>query len=120
MASAEQRVFMARDSATANEVRENPVPFFRPGESYVDQGLLRRQHLTERTAGIVLLACAAVSVLTTMGIVVVLLAQAVNFFDDVSVREFLTGTTWTALFPKQQQWGVLPLVSATIVVTLLS
>jgi hypothetical protein len=32
----------------------------------------------------------------------------------------LTGTSWTALFPKQQHWGVLPLVSATIVVTLLS
>jgi phosphate transport system permease protein len=120
MASAEQRVFMARDSATTGEVREDTLPFFRPGQSYVDPQLLRRQHITERTAGVVLLACAAVSVLTTIGIVLVLLAQAVNFFNDVSVREFLTGTSWTALFPKQQHWGVLPLVSATIVVTLLS
>ncbi|HET9660096.1 MAG TPA: phosphate ABC transporter permease subunit PstC [Thermomicrobiales bacterium] len=111
---------MARDSATTGETRKDSVPFFRPGESNVDPSLLRRQHLTERTAGIVLLACATVSVLTTIGIVVVLLAQAVKFFSDVPVREFLTGTTWTALFPKQQQWGVLPLVSATIVVTILS
>jgi phosphate transport system permease protein len=111
---------MVRDSATTGEVREDTLPFFRPGQSYVDPQLLRRQHITERTAGVVLLACAAVSVLTTIGIVLVLLAQAVNFFDDVSVREFLTGTSWTALFPKQQHWGVLPLVSATIVVTLLS
>lgn len=111
---------MPSESATTDQVRGDSAPFFRPGESYVDQKLLRRQHLTERTAGIVLLACAAVSVLTTIGIVVILLAQAVNFFDDVPIRDFLTGTTWTALFPKQQQWGVLPLVSATLVVTLLS
>jgi phosphate transport system permease protein len=59
-------------------------------------------------------------VLTTIGIIVVLLAQAVNFFADVPVVDFLTGTTWTALFQNQQAWGVLPLVSATLMVTLLS
>ncbi|MCA9859949.1 MAG: phosphate ABC transporter permease subunit PstC [Thermomicrobiales bacterium] len=96
------------------------MPFFRPGQSYVDANLLRRHHLTEKTAGYILLACAVVSVLTTIGIVVVLLAQALNFFADVSVVEFLTGTEWTALFQNQQQWGVLPLVSATLMVTLLS
>ena len=120
MASAERRTFMASDSVTTEDVRGDSLPFFRPGESYVDEKLLRRQHLTERTAGFVLLACAAVSVLTTIGIVIILLAQAVNFFDEVPIREFLTGTTWTALFPKQQEWGVLPLVSATVMVTLLS
>src|SRR6478735_3050599 len=101
MASAERRTFMASDSVTTEDVRGDSLPFFRPGESYVDEKLLRRQHLTERTAGFVLLACAAVSVLTTIGIVIILLAQAVNFFDEVPIREFLTGTTWTALFPKQ-------------------
>jgi phosphate transport system permease protein len=111
---------MATDPTTGGDVRVDAVPFFRPGESYVDQKLLRRQHLTEKTAGYILLACAVVSVLTTIGIVVVLLAQAVNFFADVSVVDFLTGTTWTALFQNQQEWGVLPLVSATLMVTLLS
>jgi phosphate transport system permease protein len=67
-----------------------------------------------------LLACAVVSVLTTVGIVVVLLAQAVKFFDEVPIADFLTGTTWTALFQNQQSWGVLPLVSATLMVAFLS
>lgn len=120
MAIVERRALMASETATTGDARDESVPFFRPGGSYVDQDLLRRQQLTERTAGIVLLACAAVSVLTTIGIVVILLAQAVQFFEDIPVREFLTSTTWTPLFPKQEQWGVLPLVSATIVVTLLS
>lgn len=111
---------MANEQASIGEAQSGAAPFFRPGVSQVDPKLLRRQHLTERTAGIVLLACAVVSVLTTIGIVVVLLAQALNFFSAVSVREFLTGTTWTALFPNQQQWGVLPLVSATVAITLLS
>jgi phosphate transport system permease protein len=111
---------MATDPATTGDGRTEIVPFFRQGQSYVDPGLLRRQHLTERIAGFVLLACAVVSVLTTIGIVIVLLAQALNFFSDVSVIDFLTGTTWTALFENQQQWGVLPLVSATLMVTLLS
>ncbi len=96
------------------------VPFFRPGGSYVDQKLLRRQHLTEKAAGIFLLCCAIVSVLTTIGIVVVLVAQAVKFFAEVPVLDFLTGLEWTALFPNQQSWGVLPLVSATLMVTFLS
>ncbi len=111
---------MATEPTTRGDLQTDALPFFRPGGSYVDQKLLRRQHLTEKTAGYVLLACAIVSVLTTIGIMVVLLAQAVNFFTDVSVVDFLTGTTWTALFQNQQQWGVLPLVSATLMVTFLS
>lgn len=111
---------MATDPRIGGDTQTDPLPFFRPGGSYVDQKLLRRQHLTEKTAGYVLLACAVVSVLTTIGIVIVLLAQAVNFFADVPIVDFLTGTTWTALFQNQQEWGVLPLVSATLMVTLLS
>lgn len=120
MTGVERTTFMATDPTTGGDFRADAVPFFRPGQSYVDQNLLRRQHLTERAAGIFLLACATVSVLTTIGIIVVLLAQAVNFFGDVPIRDFLTGTKWTALFQNQQAWGVLPLVSATLMVTLLS
>lgn len=111
---------MATDPTTVGDTEANVVPFFRPGQSYVDQDLLRRQHLQEKAAGYILLACAIVSVLTTIGIVLVLLAQAVNFFADVSIIDFLTGTSWTALFQNQQEWGVLPLVSATLIVTLLA
>ena len=116
----ERRTFMATDPATGGDLRTEAVPFFRPGQSYVDRGLLRRQHHTEKAAGIILLACAVVSVLTTFGIVAVLFAQAVKFFAEVPIVDFLTGTQWTALFQNQQEWGVLPLVSATLMVTVLS
>lgn len=111
---------MATDQTKIEENLSRAVPFFRPGESHVDPALLRRQHLTEKTAGVALLACAVVSVLTTVGIVIVLVAQAVNFFSMVPLVDFLTGTTWTALFQNQQSWGVLPLVSATLMVTLIA
>ena len=111
---------MTIDPATVEEGWSEPGPFFRPGESHVDQKLLRRQHLTEKAAGIFLLCCAVISVLTTIGIVVVLLAQALKFFSVVPLLDFLTGIQWTALFPNQQSWGVLPLVSATLMVTFLS
>ncbi|MCC6945121.1 MAG: phosphate ABC transporter permease subunit PstC [Thermomicrobiales bacterium] len=111
---------MTTELITSGESQGEAVPFFRPGQSYVDPQLLRRQHLTEKTAGIFLLACAIVSVLTTVGIVAILVAQSVQFFGEVSIVDFLTGTEWTALFQNQQKWGVLPLVSATLMITFLS
>ena len=48
-----------------------------------DYGLLRRQHVVEKIAGLLLLACAAVSVITTVGIIVILLTEALRFFASV-------------------------------------
>jgi phosphate transport system permease protein len=63
-----------------------------------------------------LLACAVVSVLTTAGIVIVLAIETVGFLREVSIVEFLTGTVWTPLFANAQ-FGVLPLVAGTVLVS---
>jgi phosphate transport system permease protein len=63
-----------------------------------------------------LLACAAVSVLTTAGIVLVLIGETVAFLRDVSIVEFLFGTEWTPLFATKR-FGVLPLVAGTALVS---
>ena len=63
-----------------------------------------------------LLACAAVSVLTTLGIIVVLAVETFGFLSEVSVVEFLTGTEWTPLFANAH-FGVLPLVAGTVLVS---
>ena len=65
----------------------------------------------------VLLACAAVSVLTTIGIVVALAEPTIEFFQDVSLGEFFTGTDWSPLFTPSS-FGVLPLVVGTLSTTL--
>ncbi len=61
-------------------------------------------------------ACAFLSVLTTLGIVVVLLEGSVDFFRDVSFVAFLTGTEWSPLI-EPREYGVLPLVWGTLVIT---
>ncbi|MEO0248134.1 MAG: phosphate ABC transporter permease subunit PstC [candidate division WOR-3 bacterium] len=75
--------------------------------------LRRRQHrLREAIVHRLLIACALVSIFTTVGIVVMLAVQAAGFFKEVSILEFFTGTRWTPLFDPQH-FGVLPLVGGT-------
>jgi phosphate transport system permease protein len=57
-----------------------------------------------------------VSVATTIGIVVALFVPAIEFFDEVSVVDFLTGAEWAPLF-EPASFGVLPLVAGTLLVT---
>ena len=65
------------------------------------------------------LTCALVSILTTIGIVVALVSQAWGFFMEVTVWDFLRGTQWTPIL-KPRSYGVLPLVSGTLLVTTLA
>jgi phosphate transport system permease protein len=58
---------------------------------------------------------AALGVVTTIGIVVLLLYETLQFFRVVNVVDFLTGTVWSASI-QPYQFGVLALVSGTILV----
>lgn len=69
-----------------------------------------------------LAVCSMMTVGITLGIVVMLVGQSWKFFqsDFVSVREFLTGTKWTALQSRdleKAQFGIGPLLSGTLRVT---
>lgn len=64
-----------------------------------------------------LAACAAVSVVVTIAIVVALLEPTVEFFQDVPITDFLFGTTFTPLFANGE-FGVLPILVGTLNVTL--
>jgi len=64
-----------------------------------------------------LMACAAVSVVTTVGILFALLEPTVEFFREVSPGEFFTGTDWSPLF-NPSSFGVLPLLIGTLSTTL--
>jgi phosphate transport system permease protein len=63
-----------------------------------------------------LFAAAAVSIATTVAIVAVLLRESLKFFasPEVSIPGFLTGTTWQPIIG---QFGVWPLLNATLMVT---
>jgi phosphate transport system permease protein len=73
----------------------------------------------EQLVHALLFVAAAISVVTTVGIVASLLMPAIEFFGEVSPWDFLTGTTWTPLF-LDGQFGVLPLVVGTIMISFIS
>ena len=76
----------------------------------------RARHFRERIIKIVLAACAYVSVLTTFGIIFVLIFETINFFRQVSIVEFLTSTTWSAAFANPK-FGIMVLISGTLLTT---
>jgi len=64
-----------------------------------------------------LASCSFISIVTTAAIVILLLSETLNFFENVSPGEFFFGTTWTPLF-EPSSFGVLPLVWGTLIVTI--
>lgn len=80
------------------------------------------RRLGERIVLKVLFACGAVSILTTLALIAVLLVESSVFFrsEFVGVTEFLTGTRWTPFGnPESASFavGVLPLLNGTLLVT---
>ena len=65
------------------------------------------------------LFCGIVSVLTTLGIVSVLVFETVTFFTHVSIFNFLTDTQWTPLFTNKH-FGILPLFTATLLTSVIA
>jgi phosphate transport system permease protein len=76
-------------------------------------------NIKERIIEGFLLLCAAISVFTTLGIIVILLIQTVQFFNEVSIGDFLTDTQWTPLFA-DKHFGILPLVTGTMLTTFIA
>ena len=72
------------------------------------------RNVSERLIEALLFAAAAVSVLTTVGIVYVLVSESYHFFQHVSIVDFLTDNQWTPLFD-DAHYGIMVLVSGTVV-----
>ncbi|MGZ8992437.1 MAG: phosphate ABC transporter permease subunit PstC [Burkholderiaceae bacterium] len=77
------------------------------------------RNIKERAIEIALFCAALVSVLTTVGIVYVLVKESVLFFTHVPILDFLTDTQWTPLFD-DAHFGIMVLLSGTITSTLVA
>jgi phosphate transport system permease protein len=77
-------------------------------------GGARSRAARERLYRWVLFLCAALSVVVTVTIVLALSVDAIKFFGLVDPVAFFTGTEWVT---SRGQYGVLPLVSGTLLVT---
>lgn len=75
--------------------------------------------MRERLVQAVLFVAATISILTTAGIVLALAGETFNFFSQVSIVRFLTELEWTPLF-SNQKFGIWPLISATLLTSLIA
>lgn len=77
------------------------------------------RNVRERAIELVLFLAASVSVLTTIGIVWILIFESYHFFEHVPVWDFLTDTMWTPLF-STPRYGILPLLLGTVTTSLVA
>ena len=73
----------------------------------------------ERIIEWVLLLCAGVSILTTAGILYVLISESSVFFSRVPISQFLFDKQWTPLFD-DKHFGIMSLVSGTMLTSFIA
>jgi len=82
-------------------------------------GSFRARNSFESLVKVVLIACSAVAILTTIGIVFSVLFESIAFFREVSPFEFLFGTHW-APTSTPASFGFIPLLVGTLLITLVA
>lgn len=85
---------------------------------------LRARNSVESVIKVALALCSAIAILTTLGIVLSMLGEALHFFKFVSPADFFFGTTWDPGFSStggsQGEYGLLPLLWGTIMVSVIA
>lgn len=88
---------------------------------------LRARNRVERVINVALIVCSLVAILTTVGIVLSLLFEAVRFFAAVSPIDFLFGTHWSPQMAMRADqvgssgsFGAVPLFSGTLLITVIA
>lgn len=81
--------------------------------------LIKKPRIGETLIQVFLFFCGALSIITTIAIVFVLFREAFKFFvqPEVTIINFFTGTTWQ---PAIYQFGIMPLVTATLTTTFIA
>jgi phosphate transport system permease protein len=74
----------------------------------------------EKIVPTILFITAVISVLTTLGIVFTLIFETFTFFSKVAFLEFITAKKWYPFSETEGEYGILPLVSGTLRVTLIA
>ena len=84
----------------------------------------RARNTVEGVLNYFLIACAAVAVLTTVGIVLSVLVESIRFFSMVPVPEFLFGLKWSPQIAMRADqvgssgaFGVVPLMLGTVLIS---
>ena len=87
----------------------------------------RARHGAERILSGLMIACSLIAILTTLGIVLSLLIEALRFFDRVSPIEFFFGLNWEPQIPIREgqvtaggAFGAIPVFAGTLLIALIA
>ena len=84
----------------------------------------RARNAVERFVGFVLMACSAVAILTTVGIVASLATEALRFFTFIHPFDFFFGTVWApdnaGGIEHPGKYGLIPLLVGTLMITFIA
>lgn len=80
----------------------------------------KSKKIIEKLIPIALFLAAAISVLTTFGIVFTLIFETIEFFTRISITDYLFGTEWLPFSGKEPLYGILPLILGTFKVTFIA
>jgi len=87
----------------------------------------RARHGAERILSGLMIACSLIAILTTLGIVLSLLIEALRFFDRVSPVEFFFGLNWEPQIPIREgqvtaggAFGAIPVFAGTLLIALIA
>lgn len=89
---------------------------------------LRARQFVEKTVMAILIAASGVAILTTLGIVLSLIFESINFFQKVNFLDFLFGTHWSpqsafegvgeeATDRNSEVFGAIPVFAGTLLIT---
>ncbi|SIS91306.1 phosphate ABC transporter permease subunit PstC [Paracoccus saliphilus] len=78
------------------------------------------RNTVERIVMGVLIFCSSIAILTTAGIVLSLIFETGNFFQQYNWLDFFFGTEWTPRFQGNSELGVLPLLWGTLYISLIA
>ncbi len=97
----------------------------KPGDPSVQEIIAQSQgkgfkYFIEKAMPILLFTAATLSVLTTFAIVFTLIFETFEFFQRVSITDFLFGTEWLPFSSKEPMFGILPLIVGTLKITLIA
>jgi phosphate transport system permease protein len=87
----------------------------------------RARHGAERIMSGLMIACSLIAILTTLGIVLSLLIEALRFFDRVNPFEFFFGLNWEPQIPIREgqvtaggAFGAIPVFAGTLLIALIA
>ncbi|MGR3759431.1 phosphate ABC transporter permease subunit PstC [Roseobacteraceae bacterium NS-SX3] len=81
---------------------------------------LRARNLVERGVMALLVLAASLAILTTIGIVLSMLFETMNFFGLHSWRDFFFGSTWAPNFRGDSELSILPLLWGTLYISFIA